>query len=138
MKKTLLLFLFFSLTKCEAQSTIFLEEYSINIDPVKCIDTVEKKRGSKKIVLYIKNCMGEMYCEVYEKNILIEKGNYLNSLDTLTGYSVLVPRGNSEPPKIIVRKYFQPLRDGEWFFYDPRKKKVSKKYYDTGIEIKEE
>lgn len=117
-----------------SQTHIYLDEYLITLDPVKCNDTIEVKKNGKLFKIYIKDCRGEMYCEVYQKGLLIEKGGYINSLDTLKRYSLHVCRGDCENQReIVVFKYFQPLRDGDWFFYDFEYKKYISKTFKAGV-----
>lgn len=66
--------------------------------------------------------------------LLTACGIYAPSLDTLAKYVTWLNIIDYSE-KIEVHKYFQPLRDGEWTFYDEkRKKKII--LYENGIEKK--
>ena len=76
-----------------------------------------------------------MIIEVYSKNLLKEKGKYINSLDLLKKYDSRVTynrKKNKYISEIIVKEYYQPLRDSIWFFY--YNDSIIAKIYNKGIE----
>jgi hypothetical protein len=107
-------------------------------DTLKLFDTIRVDYDRYvyfKIVF--KETKGECYFESYKNNRIYEKGNYINSLDTLKQYtssrgttSVLNERRIGK--KIF--RYFEPLRDGEWVLFTS--KGLIRKLYITGVEVK--
>jgi hypothetical protein len=122
---------------CCAQIDIYLSDYKINITPKKCND----KRSiyltdSSLLKIDLLNCKGKMNIQQFGKTgILLLSGQYCASLDTLKQY-VQVLNLSLELVKIKVRKFFEPLKDGTWIYYQngqiDRKEK-----YNKGILIKE-
>ena len=121
---------------------IYLEEYdyTFRLDG-KCIATLSDEiSNDRKLKINIFNCKGQLDLECYIKDtILIEKGSYINSLTLLKKYTYFhrfVPKpfpGHNEYT-IGVYSYYQPLRNGVWYFYQS-KKLYMKKEYNKGILI---
>jgi len=113
---------------------IFIAEYDFIFTPQNgCIDTVSghlQNGNSVRIKLY--SCSGKMTIKVYDRNSkLVEEGQYMNSLDLLKKYTNLI---NVDSKKSVVKvyAYYQPLRTGEWRFYDSKGNIEFKKNYYVG------
>jgi hypothetical protein len=116
--------------------SIYIEEYNYFFTPQKinCLDTlVDKLDDGRTLRIFIYDCKGKMHLECFKGHQKIEEGDYINSLDLLKKYSRAV-NAISGRREIIVREYYQPLRSGEWFFYNKNNGKlVDKKRYVQGI-----
>ena len=139
MRKTLIMLLF-SFTLCDytyGQIDIFLSDYKEYITPRKCNDSITHYlKDSSFLNLKLANCKGKMSIKQYDRNgNLLLAGQYVASLDTLKEY-VDVFNLVGEITAIKVYKYFQPLRDGIWVFYEMNEIKKKEKY-KRGILIKE-
>ena len=115
---------------------IYFQEFGIQIRSIdKLGDTIYNKKSSKenfKLVFY--DIMGKCYCERFINGKLYEKGNFINSLDTLKSYiSGRDIDGNSTPKRVY--KFFEPLRDGEWVIYEKGKERKVK--YILGSLVKD-
>lgn len=81
----------------------------------------------------VRDYKGEMHLKCFSKDsVLIEEGNYINSLELLVSYKYVID-GTSLKQRISVVNYYQPLRNGTWDFYDSFGKILLKKKYDAGI-----
>jgi hypothetical protein len=112
---------------------IYLSEFDIDVH---CNNKykISLKNGDS-IDLDILNCKGEMKFKVFDKNGgLKSEGHYMNSLDTLKRNIGLL---NEEGVvTIVVEKYFEPLPDGEWKYYNPATGKLIKtENWVRGVEI---
>lgn len=111
---------------------IKFSEYGITISiPNRLGDTFYYNKSNKedfKFIFYSKK--GKCYCERYVNKKLYEKGNYENSLDTLKEYTS-GHRLNGKHGPIKVKKYFEPLKNGEWTIY--KKMGFEMEIYDMGI-----
>ena len=116
---------------------IKLAEYNYTFIPQgRCSDTlVGNIEGSKFIKIFLFDCKGKMNVECFNKDsILLEKGSYINSLDLLKSYYYASDASRSKTTVKII-SYYQPLRDGIWYFYDEKGKLVLNKMYEKGIAI---
>lgn len=119
----------------EKKIPIYIEEYDFFFTPQKaaCNDTVRRNLGNgKEIRIFLLDCKGKMSVECYKANKKIEQGEYVNSLDLLKKYSYGVS-GVTGKRKISVHEYYQPLRSGEWLFFNSRGAVIDKKNYKDGI-----
>ncbi len=126
---------FIGLTISTLAQKVIIDEYGIVLINVKspCQDSLtEYTRDRRQVNVLLNDCMGRMYVKVYKNKKLLEEGSYTNSLDTLKGYTYKKTIGSGQK-EMVVEKYFQPLRDGTWFFYN--QKGVARKVnYIKGIE----
>lgn len=115
---------------------IKIKEYNIVIVPDSCkqIIIVVDKKAEAYFKLYLKNCMGAMTFERFslKDSTLLEKGNYISSLALLSSYETSYSV-TKETSKIVVSKYYQPLKHGVWNFYDHKGNIIKKEKYDIGI-----
>ncbi len=121
---------------------IYFSDYSKKYvylpDTLKLFDTVRVDYDRFvyfKIVF--KDTKGECYFESYKNNRIYERGNYINSLDTLKQYTS--SRGtttvlNERRVGKKIFKYFEPLRNGEWVLFTS--KGLIRKQYFNGVEVK--
>lgn len=112
-----------------AQTDIFLSEYKEYITPRKCNDSIRHYlKDSSFLQLKLYNCKGKMSVKQYGRNgELLATGQYIASLDTLKEYVVVYSLSdNSETVK--VHKFFQPLKEGEWIFYQNGQERRREKY----------
>jgi len=132
---TIIFLIFYCIPTNLCSQVIHLKEYKIYFTPNKCKDTIyEDLKENRQLKIYLHDCKGEMDVEVYFLKKIIEKGSYINSLDTLKSYATTKMLGSKEK-KIVVESYFEPLRNGQWILYDSKRKKVIKKVYKQGLEI---
>lgn len=126
---------FIGLTCSTVAQKVIIDEYGIVLTKLKapCQDSLtEYTRDGKKVTILLNDCMGRMYVRIYKNKKLLEEGSYTNSLDTLKGYTYKKTIGSGQK-EIVVEKYFQPLRDGTWLFYN-QKGIVRKVNYTKGTE----
>jgi hypothetical protein len=70
-------------------------------------------------LINILNCKGKLSFSKYTRDLVLElKGNYAEALDTLKNYANVFDL-EGFPIRYYVFKYFQPLRDGKWIYYNP-------------------
>lgn len=139
MKVLLLFFLFgLCLLTAKAQVDIRIKDYGILLSDFHCQDTLTIKLKAKKYALIkLHDCMGAMDIEIHNGNNIIEAGTYSNSLDTLKAYGTSTIFGPSAIRKIVIVKYFQPIKNGEWIYY--KKNKIYRRvWYVDGFILKEE
>jgi len=141
MKKNILLILIFitlvssSFYINNKKITIYLEEYEYVFTPQKigCIDTLtDKLEDGRQLKILLFDCKGKMHVECYKGNQKIEEGDYINSLDLLKKYTTGV-NGITGKRRISVREYYQPLRSGNWLFYNSKGQLLYKRVYKEGI-----
>jgi hypothetical protein len=140
LKKNLVLVLLVMVgIKSEGQNypvKIFIPQYNTYFelsDNYKIGDTlVWKVTREKKLRFVFFDSMGSSYSEAYKGIALIEKGYYVNSLDTLRTYSSPVKRGKKRGP-VSILKYFEPLKNGDWL--EMRSGKMTKVVYLKGEEL---
>ena len=118
---------------------VYIKEYNVYLYPDNgCSKRYTlKANDSTTLKVNLSSCKGSMMVEVYFKDMLIEKGKYINSLDLLRKYDNRVSynrKKNKHISEIIVSEYYQPLRDSVWLFYNHDS--VSRKVYNRGIEVK--
>ena len=116
----------------DATVPIYFREYGITIREIKVLgDTMLYNKSSKEIFKFtFVNTKGKCYCERYINGKIYQKGNYENSLDTLSRY--ISGRGSSGiRSPITVQKYFEPLKNGEWITY--KGKQIVKESYLMGV-----
>ena len=80
--------------------------------------------------------MGRLHFKIYSDNdskTLKVSGHYVESLALLSNY-VLVRRLGGKL-EIKVRKFYQPLRDDEWLYYNESGDIYLKERYHSGILI---
>lgn len=120
-----------------SQIDIYLKEYKTYITPTKCKDSiVQYIKDSSFVKINLLNCEGKMNIKEFDRNgTLLVIGQYRTSLDTLKEY-VDVFNIFGDITAIKVNKYFQPLRDGIWTFYENGIIK-RKERYRQGLLIRE-
>lgn len=115
--------------------TIYLQEYNYVFTPQKigCLDTlVEKLEDGRRLKIFLFDCMGKMHIECYKGKSKVEEGNYTGSLDLLKKY-IFLTNGHTGKTHVKVSEYYQPLRSGDWFFYDIKGLLLTKKNYKQGV-----
>lgn len=132
----ILIFTLFSFSKSKVKSyRIYLAEYDYFFTPQNgCIDTITGTlRDNSSLCINLYSCMGKMKVQLFDSNkIKLEEGKYINSLDLLKRYSNAV-NVTSSKSRINVYSYYQPLRSGEWLFYNSKGLLRMKKIYDKGV-----
>jgi len=102
-----------------SQIDIYLKEYKTYITPAKCKDSlIHYNKDSSYVKIDLFNCKGKMSIKELDRHgTLVATGQYQASLDTLKQY---VDRFNlsGDLMDVTVGRYFQPLRDGVWIFYE--------------------
>ena len=141
MKKSIFLVSVFILIICSSfynndkKITIYLKEYNYVFTPQKvgCLDTlVEKLEDGRQLKIFLFDCAGKMRIECYKGKSKVEEGNYTGSLDLLKKY-IFVTNGHTGKTHIKVSEYYQPLRSGDWLFYDMKGRLLNKKAYKEGV-----
>lgn len=117
---------------------VYIKEYNVYLYPDNgcCKGYTLKLNDSTTLKVNLSSCEGAMMVEVYFKDMMIEKGKYINSLSLLRKYENRVSYSrikNKYISEIIVSEYYQPLRDSIWLFYNHDS--VSSKIYNRGIEV---
>ena len=130
--------IFFVCTTCYTQEPsikILLPQFGTYFDlpnNYKIGDTLTWKISKGKIIrMVFFNYMGNSYSEAFNKGILMEKGYYENSLDTLKTYSSPYKRGKRGPIRVL--KYFEPIKNGLWL--EIKNGKLTKVTYRQGEEL---
>ena len=83
-----------------------------------------------KIILY--DCHGHSKVMIYENNeVLIEKGMYKNSLDTLKIYRNLFNELTGQM-EITVYPHFEAIKDGWWYYFSKNEEILEKRFYVNG------
>jgi antitoxin component YwqK of YwqJK toxin-antitoxin module len=78
---------------------------------------------------------GKMHLQCYSKDsVLLEEGNYINSLALLRKQVAAVVSQRSEN-RVFIVEYYEPLRNGKWLFYDSTGRLVDSSFYKSGIKI---
>lgn len=98
---------------------IKLSEYDVTFIPAKQNEFRIIPVGDDRFLkIHLYNAKGKMSLECYSSadSSVLEKGNYIESLDLLKAYSMGINATSSER-QIEVIKYFQPLRHGKWEFF---------------------
>lgn len=141
MKNLILALVFFftypQLISNDIRIRIFLSDYNYVVIPQNNqVDTIVAKIDSRRTLnIFLKDFKGKMRIECLDSNLIKrEEGNYINSLDILKRYSNSVDITTSREI-IKVYSYFQPLRTGEWNFYNSKGSLSIKKRYNNGILI---
>lgn len=115
---------------------IEFREYGLRYTPKSIPDTLVRTDEGKLYKIYIINEMGASHVEIYQGGKLIETGNYINSLDTISDYVRLVDIMDVRPDTIVVDKRFEPLKDGEWQHLDSVRNQYVIEIWKRGIQIK--
>jgi hypothetical protein len=120
--------------KVNSQVKIEYEYLGISFYPEKCIDTLSFEISNQEFhscvaKVYLLDCRGKCSFFVYDKKGNIKlKGYYENSVDTLKKYhnakDVLNSTINKQYTVVRVLRYFSPLRENTWIFYDKNQKVV--------------
>jgi hypothetical protein len=140
MKRILLLifvFIFGLAVDGTGQTDIYLQDYKIYIAPKKCKDSIMQYLvDSSSVKINLLNCKGKMNIKEFDRSgVLLVTGQYEGSLDTLKEY-VDVFDIFGELKAIEVHKYFQPIKNGVWTYYENGAVKKKEKY-NLGVLIKE-
>jgi hypothetical protein len=118
---------------------IKIEEYKLVIVPDSCKQNITEtdEPNNRYFKLQLKSCKGAMHLECYnlKDSTLREKGTYISSLDLLKSYEK-VYNLTKHKTEVIVSKYYQPLRDGNWYYYDSAGNIIKKEVYNKGVLIK--
>lgn len=78
---------------------------------------------------------GKMYLWCFSKDsVLQEKGAYINSLGLLRKQIVTWGAAGAKS-RVVISEYYEPLRNGKWFFYDSTGKLKDSCYYSKGIKL---
>ena len=88
------------------------------------------------IKAHVHDYRGKMYLQCYSSDsILLEEGNYNNSLTMLKKQVTGLASGESEN-RVLIIEYYEPLRNGRWLFYDSLTGKLKDSlFYKNGILI---
>ena len=117
---------------------IKLIEYNYTFIPqAKCRDTLYGNIDHNNFLkIYLNNCKGNCDVECYNKDsVIVEKGSYINSLDLLKSYYYALDASQTSKTEIKVISYYQPLRNGVWYFYNDSGRLFLNKIYNNGILI---
>lgn len=115
---------------------IKLKEFDITLVPENCKDSILKidQFNNRFFKIQLKDCKGALSLQCFNltDSVLQQEGSYISSLELLSSYthSVNATTGKTE---VVVSKYYQPLKDGIWHYYDSSGIKIET--YDKGILI---
>jgi hypothetical protein len=116
--------------------SIFIKEYNYIFTPqrLECNDTLtDKLDDGRKLKIFLFDCKGKMHVQCFKGNKKVEEGEYVNSLDLLKKYSYGV-NGVTGKRRVFVREYYQPLRSGDWLFFNSNGNIRLKRKYIEGLE----
>lgn len=116
--------------QAKAQLGLVYKEFGIHVTPKKCNDTLTftsvKDYPNSKLVIYLKDCKGACFFELYDRIGSIKvTGAFSNAIDTLLEYNFSKELGmqiNKKTYRVSIVKYFRPLKKGVWNFYDDNHK----------------
>ena len=117
----------------QAVYPIYIKEYDLYVYPDKgCKVLYEFQRNDSILIkIELKSCKGELNLKLFNNGILIEEGNYVNSLALLSNYKIgRISSRKKMHDEIIVEKFYQPLRHGIWRFY---REITKQEIYEFGI-----
>jgi antitoxin component YwqK of YwqJK toxin-antitoxin module len=94
--------------------------------------TVKEIHKGNYFLFCFRNCNGEMNFRKFRDSILLMEGNCSNSLDTLKRLLIVEDSKNPGHYKMSTQKYFQPVNDGIWKYYDDHGKYLRRELWDHG------
>jgi hypothetical protein len=115
--------------------SIFIEEQHMYID-IKQLNRPDTFMLSDKryLVISFKSYRGASDFSVFGKKTKPElTGHYLDALDTFKSYITAVNPFTLES-RLDIIKYFQPIKNGEWIYYNKKGKIIKKTEYTKGVE----
>lgn len=86
-------------------------------------------------MMKITDCRGKMYFQAFYGNKLRIEGKYINSLDTFKRCATVEDPFNPGVKILQIQKYFQPLKDSIWTYYDQSGKLINKEVWKKGIKV---
>jgi hypothetical protein len=116
---------------------IKLVEYNFMFVPQKrCTDSIKEILPDGRLLkIKLFDCKGKLSLECYNSRlVLLEEGEYVNSLDLLKSYYYVVD-AERRATGIGVSEFYQPLRDGVWRFYNDSGKITWNVIYKNGVLI---
>jgi len=131
----ILIIVFWGFKKKDESIPIYFPKYGVEIWNPKINDTLFYNKSSKEDFRFVfASTKGQCYCEKYVFKKLFEKGYFENSLDTLKRY-VSGRFSSGRSTQIIVQRYFEPLKNGNWIKYINGKEIHER--YRSGIKLDE-
>ena len=106
---------------------ITFEESTPHTDTIAVIEgyysvcTLEDSRGAMSVKTYTTN------------HVLIREGRYVNSIDTFKSCVVVEDPYNPGTRQVIVERYFHPLKNGLWRYYNVKGKVIREERWSQGI-----
>jgi hypothetical protein len=110
---------------------IYIREFGVEIREIEKLgDTLfYNKSGKEDFKFVFHDTKGQCSFERFINGKLYQKGHYVNSLDTLKRY-VSSRNTHGKSSAILVQKYFEPLKNGEWI--ETVKGRIKRKNYEMG------
>ena len=111
---------------------IYIREFGVEIREIEKLgDTLfYNKSGKEDFKFVFHDIKGQCSFERFINGKLYQRGQYVNSLDTLKRY-VSSRNAHGKNSSISVQEYFEPLKNGEWITFKAGKK--IKEIYIMGI-----
>jgi hypothetical protein len=118
-------------TSCNVD--IFIKEFNVYVQGKVNFNNSAWLNNGDSLSFFLYDCKGAMRLKLMNrKGKVKEEGEFINSLDTLKEYTTLLD--SLGIGKIIISQYFEPLKQGEWKYYDVKTGKLIKKEtYTSGI-----
>lgn len=97
-----------------------------------------REKTSMKTIIELLDCRGKLnFIQYYEfTGKLRVEGKYINCIDTLKTLIGMVSPIEPYRTYYEVFRYFQPLRDGHWIFYNEDRSISREEFYDKGTLMK--
>lgn len=117
---------------------IYLRDFDVSFSPENCVgkQRVELNEDTGYLSVDLYDCKGRMKFSQFNKaGVLQVEGFYANSLDTLKKY-IMARSAVVRSKRIYVYKYFEPLADSTWTYYE-NGKPLTKEIYHSGILVDE-
>jgi hypothetical protein len=109
--------------------SIYLDEYGRYYKLSKSNDTIIVSPTDKKYAkIVLLDCMGAMFFEGYKDSLLNVKGHYVSAKKVTVLNVTQENIFNPGEMKQVKQKVYDPLRNGEWKYYENGKLSVVKTY----------
>ncbi|GAO44443.1 hypothetical protein [Flavihumibacter petaseus] len=116
---------------------IYLLEFDCTIQPISasCNEKISAElEDGTSLTVQLSDCKGRMHITQLKNKIIVQEGDYINSLGLLRKYYTRVD-GISGKQSIRIFEYYQPLRNGTWRYYNDKGKLIKQQMFNKGIEV---
>ncbi len=118
--------------KTECQLYIFIDEFgAYELFQKSDSSYIEYIDSLIYIKIYLHSCLGDMDFKVFENNSILVEGTYIYSGDTLENYFNIIDPNTLEE-KVKKEKYFSPLKNGIWKYYNSKGAIIREEKWEKG------